>query len=97
MRKLLALSLLFISGCAVHPYWTKTYAPNPALFIVHNDYPCGEKWDACWNPKGRTIELRKGLSQADEECLTRHEYAHAMGWRHPLNEALATDCGPEKI
>lgn len=92
-----AILALCVSGCASQPYWTLTEAPVPVEHVVHVDYPCGQRWDACWNAKGRTIELRKRMTAHEEECRLRHEYAHARGWRHPLNMELALDCGPEEI
>jgi len=91
------LLILLLSGCASGPYWTLERAPIPVEHVVHVDYPCAQRLDGCWNEKGRTIELRKGLRQYLEECYTRHEYAHSQGWRHPLGMALSEDCGPEKI
>lgn len=97
------LLMLLLSGCAAQPYWEKTEAQFPhGVFVVSVDFPCAkhsqtETINGCWNAAGRTIEVRKGLTADQRECAVRHEYAHMMGWTHPLNMAYAMDCGPGKI
>jgi hypothetical protein len=102
MSRSLSILLLLISGCAMQPYWTLANAPLPVLHVVHVDFPCAGMRGAdptargCWNANAQTIEIKRGLSAANEVCVLRHERAHAAGWTHPANMAYVADCGPKQ-
>jgi len=90
------LPALLLAGCATDTYWTRVYEPLSVEHVVHVDFPCGKReLLGCWNPVGRTIELRKGMSASLERCVLSHEKKHADGFVHPEPRAIVAyiDCG----
>ena len=91
------LLILLLSGCANTGAWSDkpVRLPVTVLAVVHADYPCTFKnWNGCWNEAGRTIEIKKGLSVADEHCVKTHEYKHAAGYTHgDQSHYYRLDCG----
>ena len=87
--------LLMLNGCATDTYWVRTMNPVEVKHFARVDFPCGRRgWDGCWNPAGQTIEIRKGMPAAMENCVIGHERKHAAGYRHDLERPnLAIDCG----
>lgn len=86
-----------LSGCATQPYWTKSAPVFPAEYLITVEHPCGQKWGGCYNIPTRTIEIVGGEPLWKYLCKLRHEVAHTLGWRHPLNMAFTDDCGPEVL
>jgi hypothetical protein len=96
MKRLLILSLL--SGCATQgPYWVYSgRAPIEIKEIRFVDYPCGRRLDGCAKLSEGIMELRRGMTAAQIQCVKRHEEQHFAGLDHPsYNEMphFSTDCG----
>ena len=100
------LLILLLSGCANSGAWSDkpVRPPVSALFTVHVDFPCGVKPDGirrvygCWNEAARTVEIKKGLSAEDEQCVRDHEdtgkKSHTKGYTHgDQGHYLRMDCG----
>jgi hypothetical protein len=93
-----AILALLLVGCVSVPddYWVRDKAPAEVKHIVRVDFPCGKKdTRGCWHAHSGTIEIKKGLSAADEACVLRHERAHSQGWSHPNRQSFLWDCGPD--
>lgn len=89
------LLVALLAGCSAQPYWTKDAPIIPAEYLAVAEHPCNENWRGCFNRPQQGVELVSG--PATFLCRLRHEVAHILGWRHPLNMAFVLDCGPETL
>ena len=112
MRQLLSFAVLFLlSGCATpEPYWRQVYEPYAEKYISVVRAKTYEELGNRCGPRGvvRLSDLPHGctarmpglclivLAPDADACTLRHERKHCAGWEHPVNRALARDCGDEE-
>ena len=90
------LLLLLLAGCATPaPYWVKTHEPVEHKHTIYVDYPCGKTGlNGCARRSTGTVEIRRGMTDAEGWCVLSHELKHLAGYTHPGRDyGLAMDCG----
>lgn len=92
MRLAGALLAVMVSGCAT--YWIQTHAPVPVLAVIEVDHPCRHDWLGCANYGQGVLEIKRGLSAEQRECVIAHELKHFAGWSHDIRWVNGkVDCG----
>ena len=87
--------MLMLGGCASDPYWIRYDGLRGEVkHIVRVDFPCKNiGWEGCWNAASGTIEVKKGMPKALEDCVISHERKHAQGFTHERRIEFSKDCG----
>ena len=93
------LLLLLLAGCAQTPYWVKTHEPVAHVATITVDRPCGfSDVMGCAVRITGTVELKRGMTEAQRWCVLNHEKKHLAGYSHPgAYRGLAYDCGNGEI
>ncbi len=97
--------LLLVSGCTFTPYWQLTEEPFKVVGVIRhttdtslrqtcNFHDWKKEIHGCTqrNPYLKTALIHLGPKVDD--CILRHEQAHADGWMHDGRDAYVKDCGP---
>ena len=94
---------VFLSGCAVSPYWYPddsqrgtvkqvSFISHEALQVIRPLQP-GTMRLGLWAQAEGIILISDSLNEQERACIESHERRHAAGWNHEDRALYRADCG----